>query len=96
MNVDELKQAFEAWAKKENLPTVNDLAWVDASSDSNVPYEVPPRNKTPADAADLFWPFVEMYFKRQADPKRGVTAEEMTVLHEFMAKLGLTLKVWQR
>lgn len=42
-------------------------------------------------ATALFWPLLQSYYARQADPKQGVSAHEMRVVKELKAALGMEL-----
>lgn len=70
-----IKQAFKEYADKESMN------WMPADW-----YE-----QGMQDAAALFWPFLELYFKVQADD-RGLYADEIKALYKLKAQLGMPLK----
>ena len=48
------------------------------------------------DAAALFWPLLESFYARQADPKRGVWADEMAAVRKLKAQLGMELMAHEK
>lgn len=81
-DLEKLKEAFEKWAKASE------------NNQSGYVVAMPSCVQSPIDrrqAAELFWPFVEFYFKVQADKDRGLYADEIKILNNLKFKLGMQM-----
>lgn len=81
------REELEKWAKTVHL--IED-------ADSLTGYINSIEYKKPSELLDLLWPFVEALQKIQADPKRGIYADEQRLFYELKAKLGMPLMEWEK